>query len=179
MPRSAPGFVTGSPSSSTRPLLARSRPATMRSSVDFPQPDGPRMVMKSLSATRSETGSSARVGGAPARAGGKTRATPSMTSLLMPPPAPAQTNPHRQPRPEPVEGRPRPPCRGSTSSPLGWSVLQRASPQAPGEQAAVGGLEQEIGHEADQADDDDAEDDLPGREQGLAVGDHVADAGGG
>ena len=59
MPRSGPGPVTAAPSSSTRPVVARSRPATMRSSVDFPQPEGPRMVMKSLSATLSETGSSA------------------------------------------------------------------------------------------------------------------------
>ena len=62
MPRSGPGPATAAPSSSTRPVVARSRPATILSSVDFPQPDGPRMVMKSLSATLSEIGSSARVG---------------------------------------------------------------------------------------------------------------------
>src|SRR4029077_7620019 len=54
---------------------------TMRSSVDFPQPDGPRIVMKSLSATASETGCSATVG-APPRTPGNVRPTPSMTSLL-------------------------------------------------------------------------------------------------
>ena len=45
----------------------------MRSSVDFPQPEGPRMVMKSLSATSSVIGCSASVGAAPLRAGGKVR----------------------------------------------------------------------------------------------------------
>jgi hypothetical protein len=55
----------------------------MRSKVDLPQPDGPRMAMKSLSATRSVRGSSACVGAASALAGGKVRDTPSMTSLLM------------------------------------------------------------------------------------------------
>ena len=53
----------------------------MRSSVDLPQPEGPRMVMKSLSATLSETGSSARVGSRRARAG-NVRLTSSMRSLL-------------------------------------------------------------------------------------------------
>src|SRR5215217_4437864 len=80
MPRSGPGPATARPSSSTRPALGRSRPATMRSSVDFPQPDGPRMVMKSFSATSSRAGSSARVG-APPRTPGKTRETPSTRSF--------------------------------------------------------------------------------------------------
>ena len=71
MPRSGPGPVTSAPSSSTRPWVARSRPATMRSSVDLPQPEGPRMVMKSLSATSSVMGCSACVGAAPLRAGGE------------------------------------------------------------------------------------------------------------
>ncbi len=64
-------------------MLALSRPATILSSVDFPQPDGPRIVMKSLSATVSEMGSSARVGCAPAAAG-NVRPTPSIRSLLTP-----------------------------------------------------------------------------------------------
>jgi hypothetical protein len=33
------------------PALGVSRPATMRSSVLLPQPEGPRMVMKSFSST--------------------------------------------------------------------------------------------------------------------------------
>ncbi|WP_461349799.1 hypothetical protein [Bradyrhizobium sp. USDA 4451] len=41
----------------------------IRSRVDFPQPEGPRMVTKSLSPTSSVVGSSARVGALPARAG--------------------------------------------------------------------------------------------------------------
>ena len=81
MPRSAPGRVTGAPSSSTRPAVGVSSPATMRSSVDLPQPDGPRMVMKSLSATESDVGSSACVGGPPCTPG-NVRETPSTTSLL-------------------------------------------------------------------------------------------------
>ena len=41
MPRSGPGSRTGAPSSTMRPLLGRSSPATSRSKVDLPQPDGP------------------------------------------------------------------------------------------------------------------------------------------
>jgi hypothetical protein len=44
----------------------------MRSKVDLPQPDGPRMVMKSLVATSSVVGSKATVGGLPSN----TRPTP-------------------------------------------------------------------------------------------------------
>ena len=65
IPRSAPGAVTGEPSSTTRPVVGVSRPATMRSSVDLPQPDGPRIVMKSLSSTASVVGCSATVGAPP------------------------------------------------------------------------------------------------------------------
>ena len=77
MPRSEPGPATGSPSSATRPAVGTSSPATMRSSVDLPQPEGPRMVMKSLSSTAIEVGSSARVGSPPATPG-KTRETASI-----------------------------------------------------------------------------------------------------
>src|SRR6266851_4459843 len=41
MPRSRPGPWTGTPLTSTCPLSGRSRPAIIRNSVDFPQPDGP------------------------------------------------------------------------------------------------------------------------------------------
>ena len=54
----------------------------MRSSVDLPHPDGPRIVMKSLSATESVVGRRACVGG-PSLTPGNVRATPSTTSLLM------------------------------------------------------------------------------------------------
>jgi hypothetical protein len=37
-------------------LACRLEPATMRNSVDLPQPDGPRIVMKSLSRTLSVVG---------------------------------------------------------------------------------------------------------------------------
>src|SRR5437763_16208633 len=79
MPRSAPGAVTAAPSSVTRPVVGRSRPATMRSSVDLPQPEGPSRQMKSLSATASDVGSRARVGGAP-RTPANVRLTSSRTS---------------------------------------------------------------------------------------------------
>jgi hypothetical protein len=64
-----------------RPVVGVSSPATMRSSVDLPQPLGPRIVTKSLSATERLVGSSARVG-VPPRTAGKIRETLSMTSLL-------------------------------------------------------------------------------------------------
>ena len=82
MPRSTLGPVTGTPSSSTRPLVGTSSPAMMRSSVDLPQPEGPRIVMKSLSATVSDVGTSASVG-APPCTPGNVRVTFSMTSLLI------------------------------------------------------------------------------------------------
>ena len=65
MPRSAPGLRTAWPSSLTSPLVGVSSPATMRSSVLLPHPDGPRIVMKSLSVTAIDVGSSACVGGPP------------------------------------------------------------------------------------------------------------------
>ncbi len=81
MPRSAPGPVTSWPSSSTRPVVGVSSPATMRSSVDLPQPDGPRMVTKSLSATSKSVGCKARVW--PPRGLTKVRETCWMDSALI------------------------------------------------------------------------------------------------
>src|SRR5512147_42274 len=135
MPRSAPGPVTRAPSSSTHPEVGVSRPATMRSSVDLPHPEGPRIVMKSLSATVIVVGCNATVGGPP-RTPGNVRLTASIASLL-------------------------------------------TSRRCPRKEPQVRPLEQEVRHEPDHADDDDAEDDLAGVEQRLAVGDHVADAAGG
>ncbi len=43
------------------PAVGKSSPATMRSSVDLPQPEGPRMVTKSFSRTSKSIGSSACV----------------------------------------------------------------------------------------------------------------------
>src|SRR5262245_56257058 len=63
----------------------------MRSRVDLPQPEGPRMAMKSLSATASSVRSRACVGG-PRPTPGKMRETASTTSFST--------------RPEPLE-RPR------------------------------------------------------------------------
>src|SRR5262245_45950225 len=137
MPRSGPGPPTGTPSSSTRPLVGVSSPATMRSSVDLPQPDGPRIARKSLSATSKASGSMARVGARPRRPG-KLRLTPSIS-------------------------------RRATA---------RRSGEAPREQPLVQHLEEEVGDQPDHADHHDAEDDLSRVEQGLAVGDHVADPAG-
>src|ERR1041385_3131304 len=81
-----------------------------------------------------------------------------------------------------VGGPPRTPGKVRLTSSMD-SVGTRAAPnsgersgQAPGEQAPVQRLEQVVGHEADHADDGDAEDDLARVEQRLAVGDHVTDA---
>ena len=105
----------------------------MRSSVDLPQPEGPRMVMKSLLPTARSVGSSALVGALPWRAGEGAR------DLL---------------------------------------DLQRGHASLHGNSQRVERLEQEVREQADQPDDDDAEDDLAGIQQRLAVDDHVADAGG-
>src|SRR5215831_6295402 len=191
IPRSAPGRVTGSPSSRTRPSLARSRPATILSKVDLPQPDGPKMAMKSLSATLSEMGSRARVDPLPPRTGGKVRVTPSMMSLLMDPCAYQESG-----RGWRTEGDRNPFASLSHHAAVGhvapvasfvlaaYSPPKTArgpvcqSPQSPGEERLVDALEQEIGGKSYQADDNNAEDDLTRGEQRLAVGDHVADAGG-
>ena len=47
IPRSGPGPATAWPSSKTSPPVASSSPATMRMSVDLPQPDGPTTQMNS------------------------------------------------------------------------------------------------------------------------------------
>src|SRR5881296_3007259 len=49
--RRGSGARTGSPSKRTLPRVGASKPATMLSSVDLPQPDGPRMAANSLRAT--------------------------------------------------------------------------------------------------------------------------------
>src|SRR3954466_4151163 len=135
MPRSAPGPSMRRPSSSTSPLLGWSSPATMRSSVLLPQPEGPRMVTKSFSATSSVVACNANVGEPPFVAG-KLRETPRTERIAF-----------------------------------------ISSPQLrPAEGAAVHPLETQVARQTDEADDDDAEDDLIGGEQRLAVGDHVADA---
>ena len=53
--------VTSSPSMAMTPLDGRSKPPTMRSSVDFPDPDGPSRQTSSPSATFSEKRSTATV----------------------------------------------------------------------------------------------------------------------
>ena len=51
MPRSGAGPVTGMPPTVTEPSSDLSAPATMRSRVDFPQPDGPSRQTSSPGAT--------------------------------------------------------------------------------------------------------------------------------
>jgi hypothetical protein len=51
----------GAPSTSTRPASALMKPATVRSSVVLPQPEGPRSARISLGATLSVTSRTASV----------------------------------------------------------------------------------------------------------------------
>src|SRR5438093_9373144 len=60
-PRSAPGPDTGRSSTRTSPAVGRRKPATMFSSVDLPQPDGPRRQTNSCAATSRSTSRSAGV----------------------------------------------------------------------------------------------------------------------
>src|SRR6185369_5798605 len=137
MPRSAPGPLTVRPSSSMLPAVGVSSPATIRRSVLLPQPEGPRMVMKSFSWTDRSVACSATV---PPFAPGKVLETRLISRMVI--------------------------------------CLPSAPQLCPWEQLAVEGLEREIGDQADQPDDDDAEDDLVRGQQRLAVGDHVPDAAG-
>src|SRR5438105_3335651 len=59
MPVSARGSTTGRPSIITRPWLTGRRPPTSRSSVDFPQPEGPTRQTNSLRRIETETSVSA------------------------------------------------------------------------------------------------------------------------
>ena len=138
MPRSAPGAATGAPSSSTRPVVGVSSPATMRSSVDLPQPDGPEdrdeVVVGDRRASSAAAPRSARRRARRETSGRR----PRCASLLM---------------------RASTLTQGSTGYSRWFAHLNRKSEIEP-----------------DHADHDDAEDDLAGVEQRLAVGDHVADA---
>jgi hypothetical protein len=70
--------VTSAPLSRTRPSVGRSSPAMIRSVVDLPQPDGPRIEVNEPSGTASET--SCSTGVAPNR-----RVTPSSSIIARPP----------------------------------------------------------------------------------------------
>src|SRR5215468_8008092 len=63
MPFCRLGPLTGSPSISTRPRVAVSRPPTMRMSVVLPQPDGPRKTTSSPFSIAMETSSMTAIGG--------------------------------------------------------------------------------------------------------------------
>ena len=94
MPRSAPGPRSRLAVEQHPPVVGWSSPATMRSSVDLPQPEGPRMAMKSLSRDPERRGSSARVGGPP-RTPGKVRLTSSIARWARGPQARLQGNSRR------------------------------------------------------------------------------------
>src|SRR5438552_3563630 len=134
MPRSGPGPLTGAPSSSTRPAVGVSSPATMRSKVDFPQPDGPRIAMKSLSATENEIGSIACVDARPRRPG-KRRVTCSMVRRAT------------------LSGDGR---RWFAKTPS--AAARHRSGETPREQPLVHRLEEGVGDQADHPDHDDAAD---------------------
>src|SRR4051794_39606373 len=65
MPRSGPGPGTGLPHISSTPSVAVSKPPTMRSSVDLPQPEGPIRQMNSPFSIRSEASDSAVMASVP------------------------------------------------------------------------------------------------------------------
>ena len=64
MPRSLPGPLMAVLSSVIAPSVGSIRPATRRSRLDLPQPEGPTMTENSLSSTLSEMFSSAVTGSA-------------------------------------------------------------------------------------------------------------------
>ena len=80
MPRSAEGPAIGRPSSVIRPAVTSAKPATRRSKVDLPQPDGPTITDSSRSGIASEMSSSA-VTVRPLRPAKRT-VTPSIRSLF-------------------------------------------------------------------------------------------------
>ena len=61
IPTSRSGPATGAPRTMIAPPLGRIRPATIRSSVDLPQPLGPTIETKLFSARSNETSSTASV----------------------------------------------------------------------------------------------------------------------
>src|SRR5215510_3716018 len=65
MPRSLPGPVTGLPCTVTSPLVGSSKPATMRSKVDLPQPDAPIRQTNSPRAMVRSTRASASISPSP------------------------------------------------------------------------------------------------------------------
>src|SRR5690242_19149706 len=81
MPRSLPGLVTSRPATRIAPVVGSINPATRRSRLDLPQPEGPTITENSLSATSSEMWSSACTG-LPLR-GVKRSETSSISSLLI------------------------------------------------------------------------------------------------
>ena len=65
IPVSARGSVTMTPPIDTRPAVGASSPATSRSSVDLPHPDGPTRQTNSLRCAVSEMSSSATTSSPP------------------------------------------------------------------------------------------------------------------
>src|SRR4051794_34014614 len=66
MPRSLPGPVIGFPLTSTSPVVGSSKPATMRSRVDLPQPDAPIRQTNSPSSMVRSTRARASISSSPA-----------------------------------------------------------------------------------------------------------------
>src|SRR2546423_1660559 len=62
MPTSDTGPATGRPATSTRPVVAGRSPATMRSRVDLPQPEGPTRATSSPRSTASAMSRNASTG---------------------------------------------------------------------------------------------------------------------
>src|SRR3984957_6426646 len=65
MPRSRPGPVMALPSIEASPVVGSSKPAMMRNSVDFPQPDAPIRQTNSPWGTVRSTGASASISSSP------------------------------------------------------------------------------------------------------------------
>ena len=176
MPRSAPGPVTASPSSSTRPLVgaveAGDDPQQRRLAAARRAQDGDEVVV----GDPQRHGLERRVGSAPTRAGGKcgTRLDDELAHV---PPARAQTGQRARPRPEPVEGRPRLAVVRQLAT--GLDAPPRPSSEAPGNSVRLSALNRKSETRPITPMTMMPKMIWPGAEQRLAVGDHVADAGGG
>src|SRR5262245_45769830 len=65
MPRSEPGPVIGLPCADTPPVVGSSKPATMRKSVDLPQPEAPIRQTNSPASMLTSIGASASISSSP------------------------------------------------------------------------------------------------------------------
>src|SRR3569623_2517208 len=130
-PRSGPGLVTGLPSSSTRPFVGCTKPPRMFIIVVLPQPEGPMTETNSPCAMSKLTPSTTRIG--PSAVSKSTTTSSKRTALIRKPPSCGLR------RYEPSER----PC-GSCDAVL------------PRDQFARREAQQQVHHQRDQADADDA-----------------------